>query len=191
MTITVVGLDGKTVVSEDGVVPSDAPAARVTSMEPRIQKNARPSLTLAPAPRCFAHQFVLDEKTRLAKCTKCDRAFDGFDALAYLAEHWPDFQGNREAIQRDLQSIEKKRDDVKKDVAKLTSTFRRRIRALTEASPHATRALELMMRLHRKTRRDSLYDADESALRELLRTVEAEAKIVPMVKPEKTPARKT
>ena len=165
----------------------DPPAApgHVIELDSRRTKGAKPRLAVAKEPFCFAHHFLMDRETRLVTCTKCKQAFEGFDALAYLAEHWPDFHGNRTAIAKELSTLEKERDAVKEEIKRLTGVARRRIRRIAEETPHAVRVLELVLRLQRIPRSDATYSLDRVALSELLTQIEREAKVVALVRDAK------
>lgn len=154
-------------------------SAHVISLESRLKKGATPMLTVPRAPVCWGHHFFLDRETRLVSCKRCKLVFDGFEAIVYLAEHWGDFNANRRAIEIELKKAREERDELKKEADRLTGFVRRKYRAIAETSEHATRALELLLRIHRKPA-TAPYSSDRRALSELLDSVELAAKIVPL-----------
>ena len=95
---------------------------------------ARPRLTVSRELFC-THYFELDRKARLASCSKCQALVDPWAALVYIAEHWPDFHGNREAIRHDLVALGKQRDELRAEVRRLKQQVRRATYATTTQNP--------------------------------------------------------
>lgn len=164
---------------------NSTPGAHVIELESRLREGAKPRLTVAREPVCLAHHFELDRETRLVTCTKCKQTFDGFEALLYLAEHWGDFHGNRSAIKKELAALSERRSALEEEVSRLKSSVNRKLRRIAECSPHATKALELALRIYRKPAHTG--SGDRMALLTLLRQVEDEAKIVPVPRPSMEP----
>lgn len=156
-----------------------AGGAHVISLESRLKSGAKPMLTVPRKALCFAHHYLIDRKTRLATCTKCGESFDCFDAMVDLAEHWGDYQGNRNVIKKEIDALRQERDELKSEVDRLKSFTRRKYRAIAETSPHATRCLELVLRMSRGDDNNARWE-----LLKLARQVEDEAKVVSIRKPE-------
>lgn len=155
-----------------------APAAgHVIELGSRLT-GASPRLMVARRPSCLAHTFEMNRETRLVNCTRCKQSFDAFEAMVYLAEHWGDFHGNRTAIKTELVDLGLKRDALKAEVSRLKAAVNKKLRAVAESSPHATKALELMLRIRRKP--PHAGSMDRMSLLTLLRQVEDEAKIAPI-----------
>lgn len=154
-----------------------AKGAHIISMESRLRQGAQPRLTVQRRSSCFDHYYEIDRKTQLATCSKCGETFSAYQVLVDLAEHWGDFHGNRQAIKKEIDTLRKQEAELKAEVDRLKAFVRRRLRSIAESSPHATRALELVLRIHR-LRSHNPYSGDRIALFELVRQVEKDAQVV-------------
>lgn len=74
---------------------------------------------------CMAHTFSLDEQTRTAKCKLCERLFDPFEAIMYLARRWSTYETNRGALKRECEGLEKQREELRRQVQNLKAQAKR------------------------------------------------------------------
>lgn len=104
----------------------ESPKSNVISLEPRLK--GTPSLLVlerTPLSSCRPHAFIIEEKTHGIRCRTCGSEFEPFQALLYLAQHWPDYNGHREMLRTEITEMREERARLKKEVENLRSNVRR------------------------------------------------------------------
>lgn len=94
-------------------IDGDLPAAPV--------KKAKTS----SAALCSAHFFEIDEDHRVVVCTRCERAFDAFEALGLLARDWSNYDWSHRHARQELAELAKERDAIKKQISNLKAQRRK------------------------------------------------------------------
>lgn len=101
------------------------PVSNVVSLEPRLRGTRSLLVVTRARASCYPHAFELDEQTRVVTCRLCTRVFDAFDAMIYMAQHWPDYQGHRQALQEEIADMRKEAEELKRQIKNHRATVRR------------------------------------------------------------------
>lgn len=97
---------------------------KVVDIASRRKSGPAPALTVVRKPSCFC-AFSLDEKTRTVSCKRCERSWDAFEALLYVARNWTNYAANLAALKHAVARHQQERDQLRKDIHNLKAQAKR------------------------------------------------------------------
>ncbi len=99
--------------------PDDLPVAPVR--EPERGKGAAPPKGVWC---CEAHMFVLDEHARTVHCSRCEKVFDGFEAMLAMSRVWKRYDFNHRDAARELRDMNAQIVTLKRQIKNLKARVR-------------------------------------------------------------------
>lgn len=111
--------------------PDVPPIDNVVKLRTKRNPGDLPMVPVAKAPRdpdersCFQHAFEYSRVARTVKCKLCGCAFEAFDALCYLSEHWERYDWAHRDVRREIAALDVEREKLKQQVKNLKAQARR------------------------------------------------------------------
>jgi len=100
----------------------DASGAEI--IELANHQGVEPKLRVIRKTGCFC-TLVFDEHERTVTCKLCNRVWEPFEALVYLARTWVQYAANRDSLKREIDQLRDDRARLRQDVANLKAQRKR------------------------------------------------------------------
>lgn len=75
--------------------------------------------------KCYPCAWVVDEKTRTIRCSKCERVIDAFDCVLELARNFEEYGRNRDRLRAEIATLRSNEEQLRKVVNSLKGMERR------------------------------------------------------------------